>query len=256
MTIFLIPSPLVFLAFPRRTGLFAAPPTTVIVIACPLPLVASAIATIPAGGVVPRSVLVSVVVRPGLVALRTSPVLPLASHWHAEGAGAGLVEDPTLVTGKLEEEGALSASPLLNHIEDFATAQEAHHALALNSALAPDVHAGAPHAASGGRASGTEAVTASVPEALPPDLPPAVSGQPAVPAAPSPGFLVAHVPGAWRPLDREARRTSPPLSAPSLWHGEVLTCAARHASSNKTCQPKGFFRHVRSAFKPHGTLCG
>ena len=210
--IFFIPCPLVFLAFPKRAG--------------PTPLVASAIATIPAGGVVPRSVLVI-------------PVLPLASHWHAEGAGAGLVEDPTLVTGKLEEEGALSASPLLDYIEAFSTAQEAHHSLALNGTFAPDVHAGAPHAPpvrglgawpSGasctcGKAStsffslalGTSResppclemavctspprsplhlapVAAAVPEALPPGLPPAVSGQPAVPAAPSSGLPAAHIP--------------------------------------------------------------
>ena len=32
--------------------------------------------------------------------------------------------------------------------------------------------------------------------------PPAVSGQPAVPAAPSSGFPAAHIPGPWRPWSR------------------------------------------------------
>ena len=121
----------------------------------------------------------------------------------------------------------------------------------------PQVHG--PEAVIGARCRGPlhlAPITASDPEALPPGLPPAVFGQPAVPAAPSTGLPAAHVQGPWRPLDREARRTSLPLSAPSLWHAEVLTCAARHASSKKSCQPKGFFRHVRSAFKQHGTLCG
>ena len=113
---------------------------------------------------------------------------------------------------------------------------------------APDVHAETPHEPRGLRVivrnllhlRSTPVFSTLARTLISPRLllarPAAASVPRALPIEPL-GFPAAPAPAPWRLLDRESRGTAPLLFPPALWRGEVLTCAARHASG-KTLSAK------------------